>query len=191
MSFSYVISLTFLVLLLVSIILYTILRKKKNIVDEAPGTIVASLLILLILFSLSFVIAIPSALLYLVSLGVNFLFGEYITYDSFFSLMTFSLLVSIIVIFWSFIVLIIGKGITFLLKVPKWATYILEFFASWALIYFSIKYVLNLNIVEVSIWGNGVLILSFFVSFLYIGLDIISSALDQKNQDIEEEPPIQ
>ncbi|MCC9087253.1 MULTISPECIES: hypothetical protein [Bacillus] len=190
MSFSYVISLTFLVLLLVSIILYTILRK-KNIVDEAPGTIVASLLILLILFSLSFVIAIPSALLYLVSLGVNFLFGEYITYDSFFSLMTFSLLVSIIVIFWSFIVLIIGKGITFLLKVPKWATYILEFFASWALIYFSIKYVLNLNIVEVSIWGNGVLILSFFVSFLYIGLDIISSALDQKNQDIEEEPPIQ
>ncbi|BBP87684.1 hypothetical protein BsIDN1_13020 [Bacillus safensis] len=63
------------------------------------------------------------------------------------------------------------------------------FFFSWALIYFTIKYVLNLKIIEVSIWGNGVLILSFFVSFLYIGLDIISTALDQKNQNIEEEPP--
>ncbi|MBU8577045.1 hypothetical protein NJE56_14885 [Bacillus pumilus] len=189
MSFSYVISLTFLILLLVSIILYTFFRK-KNIVDEAPGAIAAVLLILLIFFSLSLVIVLPTAMLYLVSLGVNFLFGEYITYDSFFSLITFSLLVSIIVIFWSFIVLFIGKGITFLLKVPKWITYILEFFASWALIYFTIKYVLNLKIIEVSIWGNGVLILSFFVSFLYIGLDIISSALDQKNQNIEEEPPI-
>ncbi|QGX66289.1 hypothetical protein GPA07_12825 [Bacillus sp. ms-22] len=190
MSFSYVISLTFLVLLLVSIIFYTFLRK-KNVVDEPPGAIVAVLLILLICFSLSFVIAIPTFMLYLVSLGVNFLFGEYITYDSFFSLVTFSLLVSIVVIFWSFIVLFIGKGIIFLLKVPKWITYILEFFASWALIYFSIKYVLNMEIIEVSIWGNGILILSFFVSFLYIGLDIISSALDQKNQQIEEDPPIQ
>ncbi|MDG4729527.1 hypothetical protein LG401_03425 [Bacillus pumilus] len=186
MSFSYVISLTFLILLLVSIILYTFFRK-KNVVDEAPGAIAAVLLILLIFFSLSFVIALPTVMLYLVSLGVNFLFGEYITYDSFFSLITFSLLVSIIVIFWSFIVLFIGKGIIFLLKVPIWMIYILEFFASWALIYFSIKYVLNLEKIEVSIWGNGVLILSFFVSFLYIGLDIISSAIDQKNQkNIEE-----
>ncbi len=186
MSFSYVISLTFLILLLVSIILYTFLRK-KNVVDEAPGAIAAVLLILLIFFSLSFIIALPTVMLYLVSLGVNFLFGEYITYDSFFSLITFSLLVSIIVIFWSFIVLFIGKGIIFLLKVPIWMIYILEFFASWALIYFSIKYVLNLEKIEVSIWGNGVLILSFFVSFLYIGLDIISSAIDQKNQkNIEE-----
>ncbi|WP_458110148.1 hypothetical protein [Bacillus zhangzhouensis] len=190
MSFSYVILLTFLILLLVSIILYTFLRK-KNVLDEPPGAIAAISFILLILFSLSFVIVLPTFMFYLVSLGVNFLFGEYITYDSFFSLITFSLLISIIVIFWSFIVLFAGKGIIFLLKVPKWITYILEFFASWALIYFSIKYVLNMEIVEVSIWGNGVLILSFFVSFLYIGLDIISSALDQKNQNIEEEPPIQ
>lgn len=83
MSFSYVISLTFLILLLVSIILYTFLRK-KNVVDEAPGAIAAILLILLIFFSLSLVIVLPTAMLYLVSLGVNFLFGEYITYDSFF-----------------------------------------------------------------------------------------------------------
>lgn len=53
MSFSYVISLTFLILLLVSIILYTFLRK-KNVVDEAPGAIAAVLLILLIFFSPKF-----------------------------------------------------------------------------------------------------------------------------------------
>ncbi|WP_239500410.1 hypothetical protein [Bacillus safensis] len=118
MSFSYVILMTFLVLLLVSIMLYTFF-KKKNIVDEAPGAFVTVLLILLICFSLSIVIALPTVMLYLVSLGVNFLFGEYITYDSLLSLMTFSLLVSIIVIFWSFIVLFIGKGIIFFVEGPK------------------------------------------------------------------------
>ena len=79
-----------LALMLISIVIYAILRKTK-VVDEAPGAIAEILLILLIFFSISFVIIIPSSVLYVVSLGVNFLFGEYITYASFLSLLTLAL----------------------------------------------------------------------------------------------------
>ncbi|MFJ5964451.1 hypothetical protein [Bacillus sp. NPDC093026] len=184
MSFSYVISLTILVLLLISIIIYTILRK-KNIVEEPPGAFAAILFIVLILFTLSVVITIPSVMLYFVSLGVNFLFGEYITYDSFSSLLTFSLLVSVLSLFGSIFMLFIGKGITYLLKFPEWLTYILEFISLWGVIHFSIQFVLNLNLVKVSIWNNGTLILSFFVSFLFIGIDFIFSAFDQGDKNID------
>ncbi|WP_353854466.1 hypothetical protein [Bacillus sp. Bos-x628] len=81
--------------------------------------------------------------------------------------------------------LFIGKGITYLLEFPDWLTYILEFISLWVVIYFSIQYVLNLNLVKVTIWNNGTLILSFFVSFLFIGIDFIFSAFDQGDKNID------
>ncbi|MDI6562934.1 hypothetical protein QL731_20190, partial [Bacillus altitudinis] len=79
-----------------------------KVVDEAPGAIAEILLILLIFFSIIFVIIIQSSLLYVVSLGVNFLFGDYITYASFLSLLTFCIFVCGIVLFWSIFLVFIG-----------------------------------------------------------------------------------
>ncbi|MEI4789110.1 hypothetical protein WAX46_01810 [Bacillus sp. FJAT-53060] len=174
-----------LVLLFISIVIYTILRK-TDVVDEPPGAIAGIFLIFLIFFSLSFVIIIPSAVLSVVSLGVNFLFGEYITYDSLLSLLTFSLLVSGFVLFWSIFLVFIGKGISSLLRFPKWLTFVLEFILSWIVVHLSIKLVLNMKIVNVSIWDNGTLILSFFVSFLFIGIDYVFTAFEQRHQNTQE-----
>ncbi|MGX9292079.1 hypothetical protein ACSLGF_12865 [Bacillus sp. A015] len=173
-----------LVLLLISIVIYAITRKTK-VVDEPPGAIIGVLLILLIFFSLSFVMIIPSTVLYIVSLGVNFLFGEYITYDSFFSLLIFSLLVSGIILFWSIFLAFIGKGISSLLRFPKWVEFIIEFLLSWIVVHFSVKFVLNMKIVNVSIWEYGTLILSFFVSFLFIGIDFVYSGIEQRKQSLD------
>lgn len=85
-------------LLILSVIAYSLLRKKQ-IIDEPPNRFAASLFIFLLFFFICFVIAIPSVLLYITVLGVNFLFGETITYESFFSLISFSLFVSVIVVF--------------------------------------------------------------------------------------------
>ncbi|MXP79345.1 hypothetical protein [Bacillus sp. AN2] len=175
-----------LALMLISIVIYAVLRKTK-VVDEAPGAIAEILLILLIFFSISFVIIIPSSVLYVVSLGVNFLFGEYITYASFLSLLTFCLFVSGIVLFWSIFFVFIGKGISSLLRFPQWFTFIFEFLLSWIVVHFSIKFVLNMNIVNVSIWEHGTLILSFFVSFLFIGIDLIYSSIEQRKQPLDEQ----
>ncbi|MFS0654551.1 hypothetical protein [Bacillus sp. 179-C3.3 HS] len=170
-----------LVLLLIALIFYTILRK-THVIDEPPGVIASILLIFLLFVSLSFAVMLPSAILYVVSIGVNFLFGEYITYDSFISLLTFSLLVSLIVIFWSTFLLFIGKGIFYLLKFPEWLKYVLEFISSWIVMYLSIRFVLDMDVVNVSIWGNGTLILSFFVCFLFVGIDIIYSGIEHRKQ---------
>ncbi|WP_338592187.1 hypothetical protein [Bacillus safensis] len=85
-------------LLILSVIAYSLLRKKQ-IINEPPNRFAASLFIFLLFFFICFVIAIPSVLLYITVLGVNFLFGETITYESFFSLISFSLFVSVIVVF--------------------------------------------------------------------------------------------
>lgn len=174
-----------LALMLISIVIYMILRKTK-VVDEAPGAIAEILLILLIFFSISFVIVIPSSVLYVVSLGVNFLFGEYITYESFLSLLAFCLLVSGIVLFWSIFLAFIGKGISSLIRFPEWIKFIFEFLLSWIVVHFSVKFVLNMNIVNVSIWEHGIFILSFFVSFLFIGIDFIYSGIEQRKETLDE-----
>lgn len=124
---------------------------------------------------------------FVVSIGVNFLFGEYITCNSFLSLLTFCLLVSGIVLFWSIFLVFIGKGISTLLRFPQWFTFIFEFLLSWIVVHFSIKFVLNMNIVNISIWEHGTLILSFFVSFLFIGIDLIYSSIEQRKQPLDEQ----
>lgn len=94
----YSITIILFLLLTLAVTAYSLLRK-KHFIDEPPNRFAVSLFILLLFFSLCFVIAVPSVLLYIVSLGVNFLFGEYMTYESFFSLISFSLFVSVIVVF--------------------------------------------------------------------------------------------
>lgn len=79
----YSITIIIFLLLALAVIAYSILRKKQ-IIDEPPNRFAASLFIFLLFFSLCFVIAVSTGVLYIVSLGVNFLFGEQITYDSFF-----------------------------------------------------------------------------------------------------------
>lgn len=115
----------------------------------------------------------------------EFSFGETITYDSFFSLISFSLLVSVIVVFWSPVLLFIGKGLAYLLKLPVWLTYTLEWVSSWIVLHLSIKYVLYLNLMNVSIGDSGVLILSFFVSFLIIEIDLVYSRKKQRKQSLD------
>ncbi|MBX6966301.1 hypothetical protein EX257_19175, partial [Providencia rettgeri] len=112
-------------------------------------------------------------LLYIVVSGVNFLFEDYITYESFFSLISFSLFASVIAVFWSPFLLFIGKGLAYLLKLPVWLTYALEWVSSWIVLYLSINYILHINLVNVSIGDYGILILSFFVSFIFIEIDLV------------------
>ncbi|EKF36514.1 hypothetical protein BA1_04947 [Bacillus xiamenensis] len=114
-----------LILFALSIFAYSLLRKKQ-IIDAPPNVLAAMLFILLIFISLCFVITVPSVMLCIVALGGNFLFGEYITYDSFFSLISFSLLVGVIVVFLSPFLLFIGKGLAYLFKLPAWLTSALE-----------------------------------------------------------------
>ncbi|WP_144532811.1 hypothetical protein [Bacillus pumilus] len=180
----YSITIIIFLLLALAAIAYSILRKKQ-IIDEPPNRFAASLFIFLLFFSLCFVIAIPTGVLYTVTLGVNFLFGEQITYDSFFSLISFSLFVSVIVVFWSPILLFVGKGLAYLLKLPTWLTYALEWISSWIVLHFSIKYVLHINLVNVSIGEYGILILSFFVSFIFIEIDLIYSRKKQRKQSLD------
>lgn len=183
-SSMYSITIILFLLLTLSVIAYSLLRKKQ-IIDEPPNRFAASLFIFLLFFSICFVIAVPCVLLYIVVLGVNFLFGETITYDSFFSLISFSLFVSVIVVFWSPVLLFIGKGLAYLLKLPVWLTYALEWVSSWIVLYLSIKYVLYLNLMNVSIGDDGVLILSFFVSFLFIEIDLVYSCKKQRKQSLD------
>ncbi|MCP8952378.1 hypothetical protein [Bacillus safensis] len=180
----YSITIILFLLLTLSVIAYSLLRKKQ-IIDEPPNRFAASLFIFLLFFSICFVIAVSSVLLYITVLGVNFLFGETITYDSFFSLISFSLFVSVIVVFWSPVLLFIGKGLAYLLKLPVWLTYALEWVSSWIVLYLSIKYVLYLNLMNVSIGDDGVLILSFFVSFLFIEIDLVYSCKKQRKQSLD------
>lgn len=180
----YSITIIIFLLLAVAAIAYSLLRKKQ-IIDEPPNRFAASLFIFLLFFSLCFVIAVPTGVLYIVTLGVNFLFGEQITYDSFFSLISFSLFVSVIVVFWSPILLFVGKGLTYLLKFPTWLTYALEWISSWIVLHFSIKYVLHINLVNVSIGDYGILILSFFVTFIFIEIDLIYSRKKQRKQSLD------
>ncbi|MEH7476595.1 hypothetical protein [Bacillus altitudinis] len=44
-----------------------------------------------------------------------------------------------------------------------------------------------MNIVNISIWEHGTLILSFFVSFLFIGIDLIYSSIEQRKQPLDEQ----
>lgn len=182
-SSMYSITIILFLLLTLSVIAYSLLRKKQ-IIDEPPNRFAASLFICLLFFSICFVIAVPSVLLYITVLGVNFLFGETITYDSFFSLISFSLFVSVIIVFWSPVLLFIGKGLAYLLKLPVWLTYALEWVSSWIVLHLSIKYVLYLNFMNVSIGDDGVLILSFFVSFLFIEIDLVYSRKKQRKQSL-------
>ncbi|MBG9910442.1 membrane protein [Bacillus xiamenensis] len=174
-----------LILFALSIFAYSLLRKKQ-IIDAPPNVLAAMLFILLIFISLCFVITVPSVMLCIVALGGNFLFGEYITYDSSFSLISFSLLVGVIVVFLSPFLLFIGKGLAYLLKLPAWLTSALEWIISWIVLHLSIKYVLHIKLVNVSIWGHGTLILSFFVSFLFIGIDLIYSGMKQRKPPMDE-----
>ncbi|WP_249704951.1 hypothetical protein [Bacillus zhangzhouensis] len=180
----YSITIILFLLLTLAVTAYSLLRK-KHFIDEPPNRFAVSLFILLLFFSLCFVIAVPSVLLYIVSLGVNFLFGEYMTYESFFSLISFSLFVSVIVVFWSPILLFIGKGLSYLLKLPAWLTYALEWVSSWIVLHLSIKYVLHINLVNVSIGEYGILILSFFVSFIFIEIDLVYSRMKQRKQSLD------
>lgn len=68
----YSITIIIFLLLAVAAIAYSLLRKKQ-IIDEPPNRFAASLFIFLLFFSLCFVIAVPSVLLYITVLGVNFL----------------------------------------------------------------------------------------------------------------------
>ncbi|WP_342495679.1 hypothetical protein MHB69_13610 [Bacillus sp. FSL K6-0994] len=179
----YSIKIILFLLLILAVIAYALLRKKQ-IIDEPPNRFAASLFIFLLFFSICFVIAVPCVLLYIVVLGVNFLFGETITYDSFLSLISFSLFVSVIVVFWSPVLLFIGKGLAYLLKLPVWLTYALEWVSSWIVLHLSIKYVLYLNLMNVSIKDSGILILSFFVSFLFIEIDLVYSRMKQRKQSL-------
>lgn len=86
------------VLFFLSIFAYSLLRKKQ-VIDAPPNLLATISFILLLYFSLCLVIAVPSVILCIVALGINYLFGDYITYDSFFSFISFSLLVSGIVVF--------------------------------------------------------------------------------------------
>ncbi|VWA40663.1 hypothetical protein [Bacillus altitudinis] len=74
-----------------------------------------------------------------------------------------------------------------MLRFPQWFTFIFEFLLSWIVVHFSIKFVLNMNIVNVSILEHGTLILSFFVSFLFIGSDLIYSSIEQRKQPLDEQ----
>ncbi|MGG5179202.1 hypothetical protein ACQYAC_07615 [Bacillus sp. MM09(2025)] len=179
-------SITIIIFLLFTLaaIAYSILRKKQ-IIDEPPNRFAASLFILLLFFSLCFVIVVSAGVLYIATLGVNFLFGEQITYDSFFSLISFSLFVSVIVVFWSPILLFVGKGLAYLLKLPTWLTYALEWISSWIVLHLSIKYVLHFNLVNVSIGEYGILILSFFVSLIFIEIDLMYSRKKQRKQSLD------
>jgi len=174
------------VLLFLSIFGYSLLRKKQ-VIDAPPNLLATISFILLLYFSLCLVIAVPSVMLCIVALGINYLFGDYITYDSFFSFISFSLLVSGIVVFWSPFLLFIGKGLAYLFKFPSWLTYALEWISSWIVLHHSIKYVLHMKLVNISIWEHGTLILSFFVSFLFIGIDLIYSSIEQRKQPLDEQ----
>ena len=89
--------------------------------------------------------------------------------------------------FWSPFLLFIGKGLAYLLKFPSWLTFALEWISSWIVLHLSIKYVLYIKLVNISIWEHGTLILSFFVSFLFIGIDLIYSSIEQRKQPLDEQ----
>lgn len=170
-------------LLILSVITYSLLRKKQ-VIDEPPNRLAVCLFIFLLFFSLCFAIAVQCILLYIVVSGVNFLFEDYITYESFFSLISFSLFASVIAVFWSPFLLFIGKGLAYLLKLPVWLTYALEWVSSWIVLYLSINYILHINLVNVSIGDYGILILSFFVSFIFIEIDLVYSRMKQRKQSL-------
>ncbi|XLG13050.1 hypothetical protein ACI5QL_00467 [Bacillus velezensis] len=77
----------------------------------------------------------------------------------------------------------IVKGITHIFKLPAWLAYILEFIFAWAAVYFSIKYVSSNFIENISIFQGGEILLSFFITFLFSGLDILFTNLDKISKE--------
>lgn len=83
------------VLFFLSIFAYSLLRKKQ-VIDAPPNLLATISFILLLYFSLCLVIAVPSVMLCIVALGINYLFGDYITYDSFYLSLSASYLLELI-----------------------------------------------------------------------------------------------
>ena len=110
-------------------------------------------------------------------------FGDYIIYDSLSDLYIFSVVVSILALVYMLILTAIVKGMTHVLTLPAWSAYILEFIFAWAAVYFSIQYVSNHIIENISIFQGGEVLLSLFITFLFSGLDILFTNLDKISKE--------
>ncbi|WPF78604.1 hypothetical protein [Bacillus velezensis] len=178
MTVFFTVLLTFLCCLVISSLIFMILLKKE-IVDTPPNRLAHAAFIGLIGFSLFFAITVPSLVIYFTAITVNHFFGEYIIYGSLSDLYIFSVVVSILALIYMLILMAIVKGITHIFKLPTWLAYILEFIFAWAAVYFSIKYVSNNLIENISIFQGGEILLSLFITFLFSGLDILFTNLDK------------
>lgn len=182
MTVFFTVLLTFLCCLVISSLIFMILLKKE-IVDTPPNRLAHAAFIILIGFSLFFAITVPSLVIYFVAITVNHFFGEYIIYGSLSDLYIFSVVVSILALIYMLILMAIVKGITHIFKLPAWLAYILEFIFAWAAVYFSIKYVSSNFIENISIFQGGEILLSFFITFLFSGLDILFTNLDKISKE--------
>ncbi len=63
------------------------------------------------------------------------------------------------------ILMAVIKGLSIFVRIPKWVTYIFEFAVAWIAVYFSIEYVTNSHLSNVSIFQGGELLLSFLLHF--------------------------
>ncbi|WP_368237249.1 hypothetical protein ABQ520_17335 [Bacillus velezensis] len=178
MTVFFTVLLTFLCCLVISSLIFMILLKKE-IVDTPPTRLAHVAFIGLIGFSLFFAITVPSLVIYFAAITVNHFFGEYIIYGSLSDLYIFSVVVSILALIYMLILTAIVKGMTHVFKLPAWLAYILEFIFAWAAVYFSIKYVSSNFIENISIFQGGEILLSFFITFLFSGLDILFTNLDK------------
>ncbi|AMQ71592.1 MULTISPECIES: hypothetical protein [Bacillus amyloliquefaciens group] len=178
MTVFFTVLLTFLCCLVISSLIFMILLKKE-IVDTPPNRLAHAAFIGLTGFSLFFAVTVPSLVMYFAAITVNHFFGEYIIYGSLSDLYIFSVVVSILALVYMLILTAIVKGMTHVLTLPAWSAYILEFIFAWAAVYFSIQYVSNHIIENISIFQGGEILLSLFITFLFSGLDILFTNLDK------------
>ncbi|GIN42960.1 MULTISPECIES: hypothetical protein [Bacillus] len=176
------ITLAILSCLVISCVLFLLLIR-KGVIDNPPNTLAFLSFILLIGFCLFFAMAVPSLIIYFVSLGVNHFLGDYVNYSSRSDLYIFSLLVSSLALVYMLILMAVIKGLSIFVRIPKWVTYIFEFAVAWIAVYFSIEYVTNSHLSNVSIFQGGELLLSFFITFLFLGCDILFSNLDEISRE--------
>lgn len=172
------VSLAILSCLVISTLIFMTLLK-KNIVETPPNHLALIAFICLIGFSLFFAISVPSLIIYFVAIAVNHFLGDYVTYDSLTNLYIFALLVSILALVYMLILIVVVKGVSYLFKFPKWVAYFLEFILAWGAVYFSIKYVSYSVMENIDIFKGGELLLSFFITFIFSGLDILFTNLDK------------